>query len=71
MEACLFCDSDRESSALEPNQMFICTRCRVLLEAQDDNKLQSAYETAMDKGKNRKALAIKWVIDDRDSPKTP
>jgi hypothetical protein len=65
MEACLFCDSDKESSALEPNQMFICTRCRVLLEAQDDIKLQVAYEFSIQKGKWRKAMALKMVLDDR------
>ena len=65
MEACLFCDSDKESSALEPEKMFICGRCRKLLEAQDDVKLIFAYDLAVQNGKYRKAMALKMVLDSR------
>ena len=63
MEACLFCESDAESSALEPEKMFICSRCKKLLKAQDDVKLMFAYDLAMQNGKYRKAMAIKRVLD--------
>ena len=66
METCLFCESDAEASALEPDKMFTCSRCRRLLYAQDDEKLQSAYEMAADKGKWRKARAINMVLDERN-----
>jgi len=62
METCLFCDSDRETS----EWMFICSKCGPLLDAQDDEKLQSAYALASQKGKWRKAMAIKMVMDDRN-----
>jgi hypothetical protein len=66
MEACLFCESDAESSALEPDMLFVCSRCKRLLYAQDDEKLQSAYATAVMKGKWRKVRAIKMVLDERN-----
>ena len=68
MEACLFCESDAASSALEPHKMFTCRRCSRLLYAQDDEKLQSAYATAVMKGKWRKVRAIKMVMDERNKP---
>ena len=65
MEACLFCDSDKESSALEPDKLFVCSRCTAMLRAQDDKKLQSAHAVATAKGKVRKALAIKHFCQTR------
>ena len=66
MEACLFCDSDRESSALEPDKSFICSRCQRLLDARDNEKLHWAYAFVVSKGKWRKAMAIKMVLDERN-----
>jgi hypothetical protein len=72
MEACLFCESQDEGWRLKDGNDFVCSRCTMMLTAQDQEKLLSAYMLAVSKGKDKKAKAIKiFLTEERyDGPET-
>ncbi len=64
IEPCLLCNCPEKNYKPPPNTDYVCGMCVQLLLEADKNDLRKAYTKAIEKGLERKALAIEIFLND-------
>jgi len=65
---CVFCSTDRDEGTIRLDDVgwYICGNCSQKLMAISPEKVQSAYDLAIEKGLDVKAMALKSFIGEED-----